>query len=154
MAEEKIVYMMVGIPGSGKSTWVRQNRDEDWVVISPDAILEERYHYEWTPERAAEAWADSYQQFGSLLVEGGTMVWDATFTSPMMRSAILHIAKGVGYTVKAIFCQANMDLCFSRNLKRDREPVPENTIRRMADSLIPPTVEEGFDEVQIIVATV
>ena len=150
MVENKSVYMMVGIPGSGKSTWIRQNRVDDWVVISPDQILEERYGYEWTPERAAEAWAESYQRFGALLLEDKTMVWDATFTSPMMRSAILHIAKGIGYRVKAIFCKTNIDLCLSRNLKRDREPVPESTIRRMADSLIVPSTEEGFDEIQVV----
>lgn len=148
--ENKIVYMMVGIPGSGKSTWIRQNRGNDWVVISPDQVLEERYGYEWTPERAAEAWAESYQRFGALLLEDRTMVWDATFTSPMMRSAILHIAKGIGYTVKAIFCKTNIDLCLSRNLKRDREPVPDSTIRRMAESLIAPSKEEGFDEIQVV----
>ena len=152
MKDSKVLYMMIGIPGSGKSTWVRKNRLDDWIILSPDTILEERYNYEWTPERAAEAWAESYQQFGLSILEEKTIVWDATFTSPIMRSAILHIGKGVGYKVKAVFCKTSMELCLSRNLMRDREPVPESTIRRMADGLIPPTIEEGFDEVQIVVS--
>ena len=40
MKDKPIVFMMVGIPGSGKSTWVKNNRKETWVVVSPDEILE------------------------------------------------------------------------------------------------------------------
>ena len=38
----------------------------------------------------------SYQQFGHGLLADKTMVWDATFTSPIMRAIILHTAKGAG----------------------------------------------------------
>ncbi len=150
MSEQKKIYVMVGIPGSGKSTWIRRNRQDSWVVVSPDSILESQYNYEWTPERAAEAWAKSYQQFGHGLLQEHTMVWDATFTSSIMRAAILHIAKGAGYRVEAIFCDTPIDICIDRNQKRNREPVPESTIHRMAQSLQPPTEQEGFDSIQRI----
>ena len=55
MENKHIVYMMVGNSGSGKSTWVRKNAEETWVIVSPDVILETQYNYEWTPERAARA---------------------------------------------------------------------------------------------------
>lgn len=150
MKDKSVVYMMIGIPGSGKSTWIRNNRKDTWVVVSPDAILETQYNYEWTPERASEAWALSYQQFGHGLLAGKTMVWDATFTSPIMRAAILHTAKGAGYLVEAIFCDTPIELCIERNQCRNREPVPESTIRRMAENLQPPTKAEGFDRVEHI----
>lgn len=141
------LVMMVGIPASGKSTWIRENCAEGWTWISPDAILEERYHYEWTPERAAEAWAESFQAYGAVLLAGGKVVWDATFVSPITRASVLHIAKGVGFSTTAVFMDADLEMCIARNIERDREPVPENTIRRMHESLIPPSEEEGFDHV-------
>ena len=150
MKSEQIVYIMVGIPGSGKSTWIHTNKKDTWVILSPDAILEAKYNYEWTPERAAEAWAESYQQFGQGLLSCQTMVWDATFTSPIMRSAILHTAKGAGYRVEAIFCDTPIDVCIHRNQKRNREPVPESTIYRMAENLQAPTEDEGFDRIEHI----
>ena len=140
---------MIGIPGSGKSTWVKE-KNEGWIILSPDAILEERYNYEWTPERASEAWAESYQRFGQLLLENKSIIWDATFTTPMMRSAILHISKGAGFRVEAVFCDTPIETCLTRNAARERDPVPESTIRRMSDSLIPPTESEGFDVVHHI----
>ena len=151
MKNKPVVYMMVGIPGSGKSTWIRNNRKETWVVVSPDAILETQYNYQWTPERAAEAWAKSYQEFGRGLLAGQTMVWDATFTSSIMRSAILHTSKGAGFGVEAIFCDTPIEICIERNQNRKREPVPDSTIQRMAENLQPPTTSEGFDRIEHIV---
>ena len=150
MKKKPVVYMMVGIPGSGKSTWIAKNQQDTWVVVSPDTLLETQYNYEWTPERAAEAWATSYQQFGRGLLVGQTMVWDATFTSPITRAAILHTAKGAGYRIEAIFCDTPIEVCIERNQKRGREPVPESTIHRMAENLQPPTESEGFDYVEHI----
>ena len=141
------LFMMVGIPASGKSSWIRSNCDQNWIIISPDSILEERYDYEWTPERASEAWAESFQQYGQVLLNGGQVVWDATFVSPIVRAAVLHIANGAGFNTRAVFFDTDVELCVQRNMKRDREPVPEETIRRMHDALVPPTEEEGFDQV-------
>jgi len=147
------VYIMVGIPGSGKSTWIDAHAKEDWHLISPDKILQDRYDYIWTPERAAESWAESFQYFGRQLLRGGTIVWDATFITPIIRASVLHIAKGAGFHVEAIFCDAPLEVCLERNILRDREPVPESTIHRMSSSLVEPTLEEGFDAIRRIVPT-
>ena len=143
------VIMMVGIPASGKSTWISENKKSDWLVISPDQFLEDKYDYEWTPERASEAWARSFQRYGQYLLDGGTVVWDATFLSPIIRASVLHIAKGAGFKTEAVFFDTDIEVCIERNSKRQREPVPDETIRRMHDGLVPPTVEEGFDLVTI-----
>ena len=58
---------------------------------------------EWTPERVAEAWATSFQEYGAICCRGGNVVWDATFVSPIVRASVLHIANGAGFTTKAIF---------------------------------------------------
>ena len=150
-SKQKTIYMMVGIPGSGKSTWIQTHVDSSWIVLSPDTILEQRYNYQWTAERAAEAWAESYRNFGALLLKGATIVWDATLISPITRAAILHTSKGAGYRVEAVFCDTPVEICVKRNATRSREPVPESTIRRMADSLVAPTEEEGFDSIRHIV---
>ena len=37
-----IFLMPIGIPGSGKSTWIRNNKElEDYIIISPDLIRKE-----------------------------------------------------------------------------------------------------------------
>ena len=46
----------------------------------------------------------------------------------------------------AIFVNTPVDVCKERNAKRDRV-VPETVIDRMALSLNPPTIAEGFKEI-------
>ena len=144
------VIMMVGIPASGKSTWIHKHRTPKCNVISPDEFLEEKYDYEWTPGRASEAWAKSFQRYGQCLLDGGTVIWDATFLSPIIRAAVLHIAKGTGFKTEAVFFDVDVEICIERNASRTREPVPETTIRRMQSALVPPTIEEGFDLIKVI----
>jgi predicted kinase len=33
-----VLYLMCGIPGSGKSTWIKQNKIESDAVISRDVV--------------------------------------------------------------------------------------------------------------------
>lgn len=142
----KIVTIMTGIPGAGKSTWVQENRGQA-VVISPDQYLIEQYDYEWTPERAGEAWGYSYQLYAKELVKGSDIIWDATFLRGIDRSSVLNFALGFDYHCRAVFFDTPLSLCLERNLSRERTPVPELTIRNMAKSLQIPSEKEGFHEV-------
>ena len=141
------VHVLIGIPGVGKSTWIRNNIASDIPVICPDRFLEEKYNYEWTPSRAAEAWADAYRQFAECLQANCSMVWDATFLRSIERSAVLHISKGFGYRTIAVVVQAPLEVCLERNRKRERRPVPDEKIVAMAEWLSPPDQDEGFDEI-------
>ena len=142
--------ILIGIPGSGKSTWINHNISSDIRIISPDIHLEEKYNYEWTPARASEAWAISYQQFARSLQVEETIVWDATFLRPIDRSAILHIANGFGYHTRAVVLLVPLDVCLERNRRRKRTPVPDDKIIVMHNLLSMPNPSEGFDEVVVI----
>ena len=39
--KEFTIYVMVGIPGSGKSTWIKKNLGENFPVVSRDLIRED-----------------------------------------------------------------------------------------------------------------
>ena len=142
-------YILIGIPASGKSTWVRKYGG-DMTVISPDGYLEEQYQYEWTEQRAKEAWAHSYQEFADSLRQGRSVVWDATFLGSIDRSPVLNLAKGFGYKCTAIVVQAPLELCLQRNLERHRSPVPSSKIVAMHKSLCLPSLEEGFDDIELV----
>jgi len=142
--------ILIGIPGAGKSTWIRNNISTEERIISPDTHLEEKYNYQWTPERASEAWAVSYHQFASCLQAGQSVVWDATFLRPIDRSAILHLSNGFGYHTKAVVLVAPLEVCLERNKRRKREPVPSEKIIAMHEALCIPEVSEGFNEIVIV----
>ena len=142
-----VLRVMIGVAGSGKSTYLVNNPRPQEVVLSPDQYLVEQYNYQWTPERAAEAWAVEYQRFGRLILEQKELAFDAMFLSRIERSALVHIAKGAGYELWAVCMITPLELCLERNQKRDREPVPDERIRQMHSRLRIPTQDEGFDQV-------
>jgi predicted kinase len=150
------LYMMIGISSSGKSTW-RKSYIPEADLISPDAVLEERFGdalaRSWSPVVAGEAWKTSYQKLGRKIVEealgDGTQeyVWDAMFLTPRDRSAILSIAKGAGWKVIAVYMNTPLATCLERlALRKDRGIKPQDMERNFR-ILTPPRKDEGFDEI-------
>lgn len=142
------LVITIGLPGSGKSTAIKDEAP-DLVVVSPDHLL---YHsdgtYEFTPERAAAAWRDSYQMAASLMKVRRDFVFDATFTTVISRSALLHLAKGMGYNVEALWLDTPVPVCMERNDTRpgDRR-IPDQVLFKMAAEMQPPTSDEGWDRI-------
>lgn len=143
------LMVMIGIPGSGKSTWVSKNQNEA-AIISPDQYLMEHYNYEWSIENASEAWAHSYQRYARLLKMESDVIWDATFTRMIDRSAVLNIAIGFGLHCTAVYLDTPLETCLERNEYRNRPPVPLNTILHMSKGIQLPTEEEGFHSILTI----
>ena len=75
------------------------------------------------------------------------LIWDATFIHSIQRAAILHMCQGMNLQVAAVFINTPLEICLERNRNRDRDPVPDDRIRGMYSSLLPPSIEEGFDVV-------
>lgn len=150
--KQRTVTILVGIPGSGKTHYLNQEWREGEAIFSPDMLLLRRGQYAWSKKNSAQAWASSYRFFGKWLRYGGeSCIWDATFVTPISRSAILGIAKGYGCRVQAIYFKTPLRTCLTRNRQRplDRQ-VPDATIREMGHQLVPPTETEGFDSVKVV----
>ena len=143
------LYMMMGLPASGKSTWIKNNLVEGRAaVVSPDLVMTnpETGAYVWSPEACSQAWALSYRMAGALLSAGKDVVFDATFCSVISRSALLNLALGMGATVHGVYIKTSAKECKARNALRsvDRR-VPEEVLTEMADTFEAPTAMEGFD---------
>jgi predicted kinase len=151
-APARIVRVLVGPPGSGKTTF-RSRWFPEHHLISPDEFLTVQRGfvkiYEWSPRACSEAWKKSYQMFGLALRQSkDNILWDATFGTEISRSAILHTAKGFGYEVEAYVMSTPLEICLKRNAARtpDRR-VPEANIRSYFATFQMPTMNEGFNSV-------
>jgi predicted kinase len=74
---------------------------------------------------------------------------DATNLSPKERKQWIHMSRGFGYEVQAVFFDVPIEVCLERNRRRERV-VPEDVMRRMAAKLRPPSFSEGFNKIVVV----
>lgn len=148
--------MLIGLPGSGKSTWARHfNQVGDPLhLIATDSIRAELFGNEATQGPWIQVWDRVLQQFRQCVsqTQQGYLagaIYDATNTQRRGRRKVITIAREIGFThISAIWFDVPIALCLIRNQRRSRQ-VPTDVIHSMARSLAgaPPHCDEGFDAV-------
>ena len=151
---KKHLYLMVGVPGSGKSTYAKNILKDGDIYISRDEIryslLTEEDDYFAKENEVIKTFIDNIDK--SLVMEEycGDVYADATHLSPKSRAQVLNQLKNKD-KVSVIYLDIPLNLILERNAQRKgRALVPENVVRRMYNSIILPTKAEGIEELIII----
>jgi len=140
-----MLILMIGIPGSGKTT-LRNKITSGMTLICPDDFIGYTKRDPWTPRAAREAWRKADILLKECLQKGEELiVFDATFVNPKKRSKYIRMAQKYNTDIAAIYCQVPLSVAIQRNASRDfARQVPEDTIKSMNGRLKPPQKEEGF----------
>ncbi|MBD2326127.1 AAA family ATPase [Alkalinema sp. FACHB-956] len=157
-AERPLLVILVGLPGSGKSTIAQQFVDQtpSVRVISTDGIRAQLFGDESIQGPWLKIWLEIRQQFLQATVEiqqGGRSfaVFDATNAVRKHRRAAIALARKCGFvTVGGLWVATPLPVCLDRNQARSRQ-VPEAVIERMTRRLYgaPPQLEDGFDHLWV-----
>lgn len=146
------LIMMVGIPGSGKSTWIQNNKTKTDIVISRDAIRfaklkndEDYFAHE------SEVFNEFVWEIADGLAEDGTIIADATHLNKKSRARVLNKVRKFADEIEAVVLDTDLETAFERNDQREgRAWVKHGIIRRMWFSMEMPEESEGFNKITII----
>lgn len=141
------LYLMCGVPGAGKSTFLKNHiKENNTKVISRDKIRfsivkpnEEYFSHE------GEVLEIFWKQINEALAAGKDTFVDQTSLTPGARKWLLQHVEGYKHA-NLIWIDENLETCLKRNEMRrgTRAYVPRDVIRRMYNQFIEPSLDEGF----------
>jgi len=145
-----MLVVMVGLPGSGKSTWATENFRH---IVSPDRIRLDEIGMAFDRAGEERVWSLARTRVREHLAAGRVVCFDATSVTTKRRAVLGRMAEGVGLPAIAVWMRVPEEVAWERNLSRER-PVPRAAFEQLAEAFQPPTTEEGFDAVVVISAGV
>lgn len=150
--KNSLLFMLVGLSGSGKSTFARSifsETDEAIskpVIHSSDALREELYGDIYTQSHNNKIFSELHRRIKRDLSNGNNVVYDATNIKKKYRRAFLNELTRIDCHKVCVCILTPYDVCLKQNHDRERK-VSENVIRRMYLNWTPPSLDEGFEDI-------
>lgn len=142
------LYMLIGVPATGKSTWWERHKDESVAYISMDAIIERvaaeqgKTYNEVFKSAAKGAEKEMLAQVKAAVEAGQDIVWDQTNLNKATRAKKLAMIPE-RYRKIAVYFEIPEDH-EKRLASRPGKTIPPNVLASMKSNLELPELAEGF----------
>jgi len=147
------LYVLVGVPGSGKSTWV-QNQDwaKDIPVVSTDRFVEAY------AKEQGKTYSEVFEEYmpiavrlmanQALICQANKLdiIWDQTSTTLASRKRKFNMLPDY-YAIAVVFPTPEKDELAKRLASRPGKEIPDSVMESMINDFEMPTEEEGFKEI-------
>jgi len=146
-------YQLVGVPGSGKSTWIE---NQDWAItcarVSTDKWVE--IYAKEVGRTYSEVFADFMPTAVELMAKeviaaremGRDIIWDQTSTTIASRAKKFRMLPDYEH-IAVVFQTPDSDELKRRLNSRPGKVIPKRVIETMIEFWEEPTEEEGFKEI-------
>lgn len=139
--------ILIGIPGSGKTTLAKSKLFENCVYLSSDEIRKELYGFE-SQEHNDEVFNLLHKRLFSYLEKGNSVVYDATNLSRKKRKNVIEQAKKYAKVNAYLMCTPIAKI-LERGMGRKRK-IPWDKLEEMIKTIQCPMYYEGFDNIYLI----
>lgn len=151
--DKPICMIMVGLPYSGKSTWIRENLP-NLPIVSSDRFIEDQAEVQG--KTYSEVFADSiddaiaamYTFRKKLINKRRSFVHDQTNLTAKKRGGLFRDL--YGYHIVAVCFDIPEEIHKERIASRPDKHIPEHVMESMRKTFEIPTLEEGFDEIIMV----
>lgn len=154
------LIILAGLPASGKSTWAKEYRDaltgkdkEYTYIISTDEIRKGLWGDESDQQNGKLVFDVAYQQIEFWLRVSYTdaVIFDATNLHRRNRKDLIKKFRPYADSIKLVWFDTPYIKCLERNSMRERH-VPTEVIQRMFGRMDIPSIDEGYDEFEVVEA--
>lgn len=146
-------YQLIGVPCSGKSTWVKnQNWAKDCVIASTDEFVEDY------AKEAGSTYSDVFDDYMPTAVKlmaekvvrareaGRDVIWDQTSVNLKSRKRKFNMLPNYEH-IAVVFATPEASELAQRLAGRPGKNIPGFVMNSMIDSFEMPTEDEGFKEI-------
>ena len=149
------LIVMIGIPGSGKSTYAKKliEQHHDWKYVSRDEV---RYQYVSDQEHYFDHEGDVYKEFCNRismhLINGDTVIADATHLNIKSRKRLISSLDIKPDKIIYVVMGTSFEECKKRNAERTGIiRVPDKNLFQMRNAFQNPNpVVEDYDQVAYV----
>ena len=140
------MYIVIGIPGCGKSTYIQKHMQENEIVVSRDkirfAMLKDTDDY-FSKEK--EVYNEFIKQIDAAIAAQVNVWVDQTSLNTAARNKLFSRLNKKPDEIIGIYFNVPITIALQRNAQRTgRALVPEDAIHNMFLALEKPTKKEGF----------
>lgn len=155
------LYVMVGIPASGKSTMINHLKtrlDNPYIYSTDDHIqifagLAGKTYSDVFRDKIQDATALADRGLAEAVAAGRDIIWDQTNVAAKKRATILRRVGPdyikIAWAIRPPQNRTEWQLLKDRLMGRPGKSIPVSVITSMAQQYQEPTVEEGFDAVKV-----
>jgi predicted kinase len=146
-------YQLIGVPASGKSTWIK---NQIWAlglsIVSTDMWVE------MEAERLGKTYSEIFTDYMPKAVQlmanhvvlardkGMDIIWDQTSTTIASRARKFNMLPNYEH-IAVVFRTPEHTELMRRLMSRPGKEIPDHVVASMIASWEEPTLEEGFKEV-------
>ena len=148
------LYMLIGVPASGKSTWLKMMKLNAVIASTDDYIesfaeAEGKTYDEVFASSIKKATAFMYNKVAYAVKDSASIIWDQTNLTRASRVKKLKLIPDSYEKIAIVFPTPEVAEWKRRLESRPNKTIPNHVLQGMMKSIELPSIEEGFDEIII-----